>query len=60
MPLPQFSEDDVTNFMVTEALVTRGGYERAEANKNRERQEWMKNHKGWAKESGLIDTGGGR
>lgn len=60
MPLPTFSEDDVTNFMVTEALVTRGSHERAEANKNREKQDWMKGHKDWAKDSGLLDGGGGR
>lgn len=60
MPLPKFSEDDVTNFMVTEALVTRAAHERNQANKNRERQAWMKDHKGWAKEAGLLNTGGGR
>lgn len=60
MPLPQFSDDDVTNFMVTEALVARSAHERLEANKNRERQDWMKGHKDWAKQSGLIDVGGGR
>lgn len=56
--LPQFSDDDVTNFLVTEALVTRAGYERAQANKDRERQDWMRSHKDWAKKAGL--TGGGR
>lgn len=60
MPLPQFSEDDVTNFMVTEALVTRAAHERAQANKDRKRQDWMKSHKDWAKESGLVNGGGGR
>lgn len=60
MPLPQFSEDDVTNFLVTEALVTKAAAERTEANKNRERQDWMKGHKDWAKEAGLIEAGGGR
>lgn len=60
MPLPTFSEDDVTNFMVTEALVTRAAHERAKANKDRERQDWMKSHKDWAKESGLLGSGGGR
>ena len=60
MPLPQFSEDDVTNFKVTEALVARAAHERNKANKDRERQDWMKSHKDWAKESGLLDAGGGR
>lgn len=60
MPLPIFSEDDVTNFMVTEALVTKAGVERTRANENREKQDWMKSHKDWAKDSGLLDGGGGR
>lgn len=58
MPLPQFSDDDVTNFLVTEALVARSAHERLEAGKNREKQEWMKGHADWAKEQGLL--GGGR
>jgi hypothetical protein len=57
MPLPTFSPDDVTNFLVTEALVTRASRERAEADKNREKQTWMKNHKDWAKEAGLAEGG---
>lgn len=59
MSLPEFSEDDVTNFLVTEALVAKAGAERIKANEDRERQDWMKSHKDWAKESGLLDTGGG-
>ncbi len=58
MPLPTFSDDPVTNFMVTEALVTRAAHERSGAEKDRERQNWMKGHKDWAKESGLLDGGG--
>lgn len=58
MPLPTFSADDVTNFMVTEALVARAAHERVKAEKDRERQQWMKGHKDWAKEQGLM--GGGR
>lgn len=57
MPLPQFSEDDVTNFLVTEALVTKAGFERTKANENREKQDWMKGHKDWAKEAGLLEGG---
>lgn len=58
MALPRFSEDDVTNFMVAEALVTRATLETQTAAKDRERQDWMKGHKDWAKEAGLIDAGG--
>lgn len=57
MPLPRFSEDDVTNFLVIEALVTKAAYEKQEANKDRERQDWMKGHKDWAKEMGLTEGG---
>lgn len=57
MPLPTFSEDDVVNFMVTEALVTRAATERQAAQKDREKQDWMKTHKDWAKESGLLEGG---
>lgn len=58
MPLPDFCEDDVTNFLVTEAVVTRAAHERQSAEKNRERQEWMKSHKDWAKDMGLTEGGG--
>jgi len=61
MPLPEFSEDDVTNFMVTEALVVRGAHERTKARKDSERQEWIGGAKDWAKEQGLVpSTKGGR
>jgi len=58
MPLPQFSEDDVVNFMVHEALVARAAHERTQANKDRERQDWMAGHKDWAKEAGLTEGSG--
>lgn len=58
MPLPIFSDDDVTNFMVAEALVSRAAHERQMAEKNREKQNWMKGHKDWAKEAGLLDGAG--
>lgn len=58
--MPRFSEDDVTDFLVTEALVTRATLEQQAAQKDRERQDWMKGHKEWAKESGVIEVGGGR
>lgn len=57
MPLPKFSDDDVVDFMVREALVTRAARERTEAQKDRERQTWMKDHKQWAKGAGLLDGG---
>lgn len=57
MPLPTFCEDDVVNFMVTEALVTRAAHERSSASKDRERQDWMKDHKDWAKDAGLLEGG---
>jgi hypothetical protein len=60
MPLPKFSEDDVTNFMVTESLVARAAHERQRSEKDRERQDWMKGHKDWAKEVGLAAEAGGR
>lgn len=58
MELPQFSEDNVTDFLVKEALVQQGAHERRKAEKEQERQEWMKDHKSWAKQAGLA--GGGR
>lgn len=58
--MPRFSEDDVTDFLVTEALVTRATLEQGATQKDRERQDWMKGHKDWAKESGLVEAGGGR
>lgn len=58
MPLPKFSDDDVTNFMVTESLVARATHERAAEGEDRERQDWIKGHKDWAKESGVTEAGG--
>jgi hypothetical protein len=55
--MPKFSDDDVADFLVREALVTRAAHERAQAGKDREKQEWMKGHKDWAKDSGLLDGG---
>lgn len=56
--MPRFSEDDVTDFLVVEALVTRATIEQNEAQQDRERQDWMKGHKDWAKEAGLTQNGG--
>lgn len=57
MPLPTFCDDDVTDFLIKEALVTRAAAERTEAEKNREKQNWMKGAKDWAKDSGLLEGG---
>jgi hypothetical protein len=56
--MPRFTDDDVTNFLITEALVTRGATEQKSANKDRERKDWMKNHQDWASEAGLTEGGG--
>jgi hypothetical protein len=52
--MPQFSSDEVTNFMVMEALVAKAARETREAEKTNKRQAWMKGHKDWAKEQGLV------
>lgn len=47
-PLPEFADDDVTNFLVTEAVVEKAALERVEqqkqARKNAERTNWRKEH----------------
>lgn len=45
--LPRFSEDDVVDFMVVEALVARGNAEVEKARKDAEREEFKKSHKGF-------------
>lgn len=57
MPLPTFCDDDYTNFLIVEALVTRAARERSEQGKNREKQEWMKGSKDWADKAGLLEGG---
>ena len=48
-PLPDFCEDDVMNFLVTEAVVEKAALERAEqqesARKQAKREAWRKQHK---------------
>lgn len=39
-PLPRFSEDDVIDFQVTEAIVNRAADEAASAEKKRKREDW--------------------
>lgn len=43
--MPRFSEDDVLNFMVTEALVARGNQDTKDAHKNKEREDFRRSHK---------------
>lgn len=52
--MPRFSDDDVTNFLVTEAVVAKVGRERQEVEKTNKRKQWMQGHKEWAKEQGLA------
>lgn len=52
--MPRFSADDVTNFMVTEALVAKANRETKEIEKTNKRKQWIGSHKDWAKEQGLI------
>lgn len=40
MPMPTFSTDEVTNFLVTEALVHRGMKEQADDAKKKEQKDW--------------------
>lgn len=42
LPLPQFSEDDVTNFMVTEFVMLKGLQHEAELAKKQRREEWKR------------------
>jgi hypothetical protein len=45
--MPRFSEDDVLDFMVTEALVERGENDRKRAEKEAEKDAFRKSHKDW-------------
>lgn len=56
--MPIFSDDDVTNFMVTEAVVFRVGVERQRAQKHKEVKDKLKDHKQFALDAGLINHGG--
>lgn len=44
-PLPSFSDDDVIDFQITEALVVRAAHERGEAQKKQEREAWKAQHR---------------
>jgi hypothetical protein len=52
--MPRFSEDEVTNFLVTEAVVAKVAKETKEVEKTNKRKQWIGSHKDWAKEQGLI------
>lgn len=43
--MPQFSEDDVVNFMVNEAMIHRAREQAEKAEKERERENHMRSHK---------------
>lgn len=45
MPLPTFSQDDVVNFMVTEALVLRANEQRQDAELKRKQEDWKEEWK---------------
>lgn len=44
-PLPTFSDDEVVNYLVTEAAVARFNAEMAEKRKEQEKKNWRKEHK---------------
>jgi hypothetical protein len=41
-PMPQFSNDDVLQFMVTEAVLLRGLQARKEESKKRQKEDWKR------------------
>jgi hypothetical protein len=41
-PLPQFSDDDVVDFMVKEAVMAHGLAHEAEQEKKRQKEEWKR------------------
>jgi hypothetical protein len=45
--LPQFSEDDFLNFLITEALVARGEIDRQQAAEKSDHDDFLKSHKEW-------------
>jgi hypothetical protein len=45
--MPRFSEDDVLDFLVTEALVERGERDRKRAEDKAKREAFRKSHKHW-------------
>lgn len=45
--MPSFSNDDVIDFMVLEALQARGNKEMRDAEKEAERERFRKSHKGF-------------
>jgi hypothetical protein len=44
-PLPKFSDDDVLDWYVTEAVLVRASQEKEKEDKRREREEFRKGHK---------------
>lgn len=56
--MSQFTEDDVLNFKITEAIVYRVAKERERQNTVKKAQEIVKDHKQHAIDAGLITHGG--
>lgn len=44
-PLPQFVEDDVLDFQITEAIMARAGEEKIKQQKDEERRRFRKSHR---------------
>lgn len=55
--MPRFSEDDVVDYLVTEAVVTHAGRSEQEKQKQAERDAWKKDRGPWARREGLLPDG---
>lgn len=53
-PLPTFSEDEVVDYFVAEAVVLKAAAQEAEEQKQREREEWRKGHRALGKSPGMM------
>lgn len=56
--MPTFSEDDVMNFKITEAIVHRVAIERGRQKTAAKTKQIIGSHKEFAKQAGLITHGG--
>jgi hypothetical protein len=43
--LPEFTDDDVLDYMITEAIIMKANEDRKEAQAEAEREQWRKAHK---------------
>lgn len=57
VPLPTFSEDDVVNYVVTEAVILRGLQDEKERAERQEREEWKRRPVGEGKLRGGVPRG---